>query len=88
MYFKTIRAVIEYNAHQFAQSAVQRRPPDSYGKSGQGETLQACRSGSPHAPWKAGGRSGTERPILPAIPFENRMLIPCFEIALYRFNIT
>ncbi|WP_367080052.1 hypothetical protein [Rossellomorea marisflavi] len=25
----------------FAQSAVQRRPPDSYGNSGQGETLQA-----------------------------------------------
>ncbi|MGX1266074.1 hypothetical protein RKD55_003878 [Rossellomorea marisflavi] len=30
------------NAHQFPQSAVQRRPPDSYGKSGQGETLQAA----------------------------------------------
>ncbi|MBV6684368.1 hypothetical protein KV679_11675 [Bacillus sp. JRC01] len=44
-----------------AHSAVKRRPPDSYGKSGQGETLQACRSGSPHAPWKAGGRSETER---------------------------
>ncbi|MEW4225356.1 hypothetical protein [Rossellomorea marisflavi] len=25
----------------FAQSEVQRRPPDSYGNSGQGETLQA-----------------------------------------------
>ncbi len=46
-----------------AHSAVKRRPPDSYGKSGQGETLQACRSGSPHAPWKAGGRSGTERTL-------------------------
>ncbi|KML34608.1 hypothetical protein VL12_04280 [Rossellomorea marisflavi] len=45
----------------FAQSEVQRRPPDSYGNSGQGETLQARRSGSPHAPWKAGGRSETER---------------------------
>ncbi|MHC8520460.1 hypothetical protein ACPJHQ_03265 [Rossellomorea sp. H39__3] len=26
----------------YAQSAVQRRPPDSYGNSGQGETLQAA----------------------------------------------
>ena len=47
--------------HVTSQSEVQRRPPDSFGKSGQGETLQACRSGSPHAPWKAGGRSETER---------------------------
>ncbi|MDW4528482.1 hypothetical protein R3398_19245 [Rossellomorea marisflavi] len=45
------------------KSEEQRRPPDSYGKSGQGETLQACRSGSPHAPWKAGVRSGTEHPL-------------------------
>ncbi|WP_367038407.1 hypothetical protein [Rossellomorea marisflavi] len=43
---------------------MQRRPPDSYGNSGQGETLQARRSGSPHAPWKADGRSETER-LLP-----------------------
>jgi hypothetical protein len=50
------KAFTNPNAH----SAEQRRPPDSYGKSGQGETLQACRSGSPHAPWKAGGRSGTD----------------------------
>ncbi|MGX1262949.1 hypothetical protein RKD55_000753 [Rossellomorea marisflavi] len=46
-----------------SQSAVQRRTADSYGKSGQGETLQACRSGSPHAPWKADVRSGTEQTI-------------------------
>ncbi|WP_142245881.1 hypothetical protein [Rossellomorea marisflavi] len=46
-----------------SQSAVQRRTADSYGKSGQGETLQACRSGSPHAPWKAAVRSETERTI-------------------------
>ncbi|VXB33933.1 hypothetical protein BACI349Y_290030 [Bacillus sp. 349Y] len=32
-----------------AHSAEQRRPPDSYGKSGKGETLQACRSGSPQS---------------------------------------
>ncbi|WP_442636818.1 hypothetical protein [Rossellomorea marisflavi] len=46
-----------------SQSAVQRRTADSYGKSGQGETLQACRSGSPHAPWKVAIRSGTEQTI-------------------------
>ncbi|MEW4221447.1 hypothetical protein [Rossellomorea marisflavi] len=45
------------------QSEVQRRTADSYGKSGQGETLQACRCGSPHAPWKAAVRSGTERTL-------------------------
>ncbi len=47
--------------YQSSKSEVQRRPPDSYGSSGQGETLQAYQSGSPHAPWKAGGRSGTKR---------------------------
>ncbi|MEW4221255.1 hypothetical protein [Rossellomorea marisflavi] len=57
------KAFTNPNAH----SAVKRRPPDSYGKSGQGETLQACRSGSPHAPWKAGSRSGTERTPVPSI---------------------
>ncbi|WP_430483534.1 hypothetical protein, partial [Rossellomorea marisflavi] len=31
--------------------------------SGQGETLHARRSGSPHAPWKAGGRSETKRSL-------------------------
>ncbi|MEW5568419.1 hypothetical protein [Rossellomorea marisflavi] len=59
---ETITSCVELvGYHSNAQSAEQRRSPDSYGKSGQGETLQACRSGSPHAPWKAGDRSGTER---------------------------
>ena len=53
-----------------AQSEVKRRPADSYGKSGQGETLQACRSGSPHAPWKAAGRSETKRPHHNGIPHQ------------------
>ncbi|WP_430495383.1 hypothetical protein, partial [Rossellomorea marisflavi] len=45
----------------YAQSEVQQRPPDSYGDSGQGESLQARRSGSPHAPWKTDNRSETEQ---------------------------
>ncbi|MEW5571679.1 hypothetical protein, partial [Rossellomorea marisflavi] len=48
---------------------------DSYGKSGQGETLQACRSGSPHAPWKAAGRSGTKRTIPFFIPHKKGLRV-------------
>ncbi|MEW4288777.1 hypothetical protein [Rossellomorea marisflavi] len=69
-------------SHYYAQSEVQRRPPDSYGNSGQGETLQARRSGSPHAPWKAGGRSETERFLHLYILTKNRMALACSEPAL------
>ncbi|WP_430494903.1 hypothetical protein [Rossellomorea marisflavi] len=67
------RMAISYfqSAHplSYAQSAVQRRPPDSYGRSGQGETLQAF-------------RSGTERSLHLYILTKNRMALACFESAL------
>ncbi|KZE43605.1 hypothetical protein AV649_10425 [Rossellomorea marisflavi] len=49
---------------QKSQSSSERKAADSKGKSGQGEILQACRSGSPHAPWKAAAWSGEERALL------------------------
>ncbi|MBV6682190.1 hypothetical protein [Rossellomorea sp. RS05] len=44
-----------------AQSAVQRRPPDSYGNSGQGETLQATPKRLTARPMESGWpqRNGT-----------------------------
>ncbi|MGX1262343.1 hypothetical protein RKD55_000147 [Rossellomorea marisflavi] len=44
-----------------AQSDVQRRPPDSYGNSGQDETLQATPKRLTARPMESGGRSETER---------------------------
>ncbi|WP_317947854.1 hypothetical protein [Rossellomorea marisflavi] len=42
---------------------MQRKAADSNGKSGQGETMQACRISSPHATWKAAAWSGGERTL-------------------------
>ncbi|WP_317947247.1 hypothetical protein [Rossellomorea marisflavi] len=58
--------MIEYNAHQLAQSAEQRRPPDSYGRSGQGETLQAAPKRLTARPMESGWpqRNGTTYPPL------------------------
>ncbi|WP_442637034.1 hypothetical protein [Rossellomorea marisflavi] len=49
------------HSHSFAQSAVQRRPPDSYGNSGQGETLQATPKRLTARPMESGWpqRNGT-----------------------------
>jgi hypothetical protein len=43
------------------------------------------RSGSPHAPWKAGGRSETERALLLYILTKNRMVLAFFESALSHY---
>ncbi len=48
-------------SHSSAQSEVQRRPPDSYGRSGQGETLQAAPKRLTARPMESGRpqRNGT-----------------------------
>ncbi|WP_367080461.1 hypothetical protein [Rossellomorea marisflavi] len=62
------------------QSAVQRRPPDSYGNSGQGETLQAQPKRLTARPMESGWpqRNGTIS-YPPYTHSKKRMAIPCFQ---------
>ncbi len=51
------------------------------GIAGKVRPCRRSRSGSPHAPWKAGGRSGTERALLLYILTKNWMVLACFQTA-------
>ena len=63
--------------HTHKQSLLQKHPvqcsggyPTPMGIAGRVRPCRRSRSGSPHAPWKAGGRSGTERTLLLSILFK------------------
>ncbi|MGX1266095.1 hypothetical protein RKD55_003899 [Rossellomorea marisflavi] len=78
----TIPCIKSAHPLSFAQSAVQRRPPDYYGRSGQGETLQATPKQFTAHPMESGWPQRNGTISSPAQPhYKGRMTIPCIKSA-------